>query len=366
MVRAVEHIGVLRDAELLDRREHLTDGLVHVAYTCRGGERLARQVRECLAGFLEALRRGLGVRTCAVVRELQEERLLRAHLLLHELDAALGDREALLRIGLAALRPLIRVRAVGDVEAVLRGVETSHVPLAEVRRRVADSPEKRSGGRHAFGDFVPRRRRDHALSGVGDVFAAAAPLLAALVDVGHVQLRRADAREEARARRRAARGRHVELAEAHALLRDALQVGREPRRARVARLGAVHVDGGRGPAVGLGEDEDEVRLRLAALLLRARHRMGNRHQRDQRRDHKSLHLRGLLGSCRSEVRGLSCRGAGGFRRRHCCFRRCRRPRCFHRSRRPVRRRRSCRDCGLRCRGHFRGRCARRTAGAARA
>ena len=135
------------------------------------------------------------------------------------------------------------------------------MPLAEVRARVAKFAEPVARRFHALGERGLDRRRHHAKEAVllaATLFAAA---VSALVLIGHVQFRRGNARDETRTRRRATRRRDVEVAEAHAVLRELLEVRRETRGPRVRRRLTIHVDRGARPASRLRLDEDEVRTR---------------------------------------------------------------------------------------------------------
>ena len=222
--------------------------------------RLATHARHERLRQGERLGRRLLLGAEAVVRELQVERLARLHLLAHEGDAPVGDLDGLRRVRRdAALGALVRVRSVGEVETDDLGILPADVPLAEVRARVAEFAEPVARGLHARGERGLDGRRHHAQQAVLLAPALLAPAVSALVLVGHVQLRRRNAGDEARTRRRAPRRGHVEIAEAHAVRRELLEVRRESRGAGLRGRLAVHVDGGARPAGRLSLDEDEVR-----------------------------------------------------------------------------------------------------------
>ena len=262
MVRAVEDIRVVGHAHLLERGQHAAHLRVHVARAGDGAHRLAADAGHQRLRGSQRLGRRLFLGAEAVMRELHEERLSGLELRAHELDAAVGDEGGLLRVRrAAALRPLVGVGTVAEVEAhrVRRGA--SHVPLTEVRRAVAKVMQHAAARLDAGGQVGVRRGRNHAHQRVARGVARLALVGATLVLVGHVQLGGADARHPARARRRAARARDVEVAEAHAVGRHLLEVGREARGTCGGRRHAVHVHRGARPSLRLGLDEDEVGAR---------------------------------------------------------------------------------------------------------
>ena len=315
VVCAVEDIGVVGNAHLLQRGHHAAHLRVHVVragdcahgLAAHAGHKFLRDRERFGCGFLLAAE--------TVVRDLHEEGLARLHLLPHERDALVGDLDGLLRVGLpAVVGALVAVGAVAHVEAHAAWFGTARVPLAEVRGAVAEVMQHAAARLHAGGKVGLDRGRDHSHQAVLRLIVRAAALAAflalaatlaatfalrcaALVLVGHVQLRRADASHEACARGGAAGAARVEVAEAHAPVGHLLQVRRQARGARGAGWLSVHVDRGAAGALRLGLDEHEVRWALRGRGLRVGRgeakRSCERRQENDRAD-ACLHADALL------------------------------------------------------------------------
>ena len=186
-----------------------------------------------------------------VVRHLKIERPARLRLPRHELNALGRDGERLLRVGAGhVLRAAVSIRAVVFVEAMLRRTFAAHVPLAEVRGRVASALQQLADSRGAGWQLQHGVRRDDA--------GQHRFVTLAVAHERHVQRRRAAPGEQRRPRRRAARRRRVAVRETHARRRESLQVRGLERRAFRGGIAVIHLHGGTRPPRALAVDDDEV------------------------------------------------------------------------------------------------------------
>jgi hypothetical protein len=235
-----------------DLREHLADGVVHRGLHCAVGA--APFVLDG-AESLEIGRGGFERRMHRIERQVAEPRLAlvlcdEVHRVLSECLGGVADvvhRLGALEDGIARVRRGVEVvmRAAEEaevfVEATLERMERRLV--AEVR--FAEPPGRVARVMEPIPDGLLRERQAEIfhgrLGGAGIELVPEALLVAA--------------RHEARARRRAIRPAHVAAREAHAVLRDGINVrcGNLLREALAAEF---------APAEIVGEDDEDVRLRV--------------------------------------------------------------------------------------------------------
>ena len=273
VVRGEDDVGVVGDADTVQRVEDASHALVHLLghrRVCRIGVRLIPEHAEIfLDQVIAVLRQGFrpspNRRVHSVVRHLHEERPAGLRLLLDEGDRIIRHLVAAFRVGLGR-KPLVVARQpVMRIVAVTLRRAPAHVPLAEMAGGVVGVVllEQLGDGRLLVRDVAHGEGHDHRLvevHGVVEHLNVGDPVLVGhhVDDVGGPQPRRRLAGLDAHPRGRTVRRRRIGVGELHALGGESLEARRPVQVARRIRHAVVHLHGGAGPALVVREYQHDV------------------------------------------------------------------------------------------------------------
>ena len=244
----VDHVGVLLEAQRRDGGQQFADAGIEIVSDGRPRGVVVQFARGLGLELGEAGAVGVLGHVQGVIGHLQVERLTRLDVLLHERLGAVGHPEDIDGVGI-----LVRVGVavagvtVAHVIAMLFGPGPAEVPFAEVGRRVAALAQQLGEGHLLVTDSLAVVAFDQLVAGLGRG------------GLGPTQPGRRHPRLQADAGRRTDRRRGVAVAEAHALGRELLEVGR--LEVIAAGFGDVrmHADREPVPVLVIGKDQDDVR-----------------------------------------------------------------------------------------------------------